>query len=68
MDGGGQGSTVYDVIDLGFDPAVARRAVAATNNVSLAVLWRLKLRQAQIVSKTHFASSMDLEEFLLKQA
>jgi hypothetical protein len=40
MDGGGQGSTVYDVIDLGFDPAVARRAVAATNNVSLTLHLR----------------------------
>jgi hypothetical protein len=33
MDGKTSG-TVYDVIDLGFDPNVARRAVAATNNVS----------------------------------
>lgn len=32
MDGQTRG-TVYDVIDLGFDPNVARRAVAATNNV-----------------------------------
>lgn len=58
MDGSG---TVYDIIDLGFDATVARRAVVATNNVRFVLFAILIAKPHSVQSHQAFTYTEKLE-------